>query len=166
MKIGIDINVYTLYFCIVQNKQTKNQIMEYSTEQIETAKREYGRFLQTRSASFYEVEEIGMSEAQRRADEHNSIVNAINSGNVELRREWKMFFLNSAVKSANKELERKEKQDANMKNSADVLQPLRDAKKITSFYKWIDTCGNPYRKQHYSKKYTVEAVNSFFASLS
>ena len=38
-------------------------------------------------------------------------------------------------------------------------------KKLGDFGKWLNSYGNPYRKQHFNKKYTSEAVNAFLATL-
>lgn len=59
----------------------------------------------------------------------------------------------------------KEKKAANKAASADVLAPIVAAKKVTAFGQWLNTAGNPYRSQHFSKKYTQEAVNAFLQTL-
>jgi hypothetical protein len=54
---------------------------------------------------------------------------------------------------------------ANKEASADVLEPIKNLRKLGAFGKWLNTSGNPYRKQHFSKKYSESAVNSFLATL-
>jgi len=67
------------------------------------------------------------------------------------------------AKSDQKAAESKAKLAANKEASSDVLAPIKAAKKIGEFGKWLNTSGNPFRKQHFSKKYTQEAVNSFLS---
>ena len=44
-----------------------------------------------------------------------------------------------------------------------TAKQIENAKRIVEFGKWLNTAGNPFRKQHFNKKYTVEAVNSFLS---
>ena len=64
-----------------------------------------------------------------------------------------------------KEEAKKDKLAANKEASADVLAPIKAIRKIGAFGKWLNTSGNPYRSQNFNKKYTVEAVNAFLATL-
>jgi hypothetical protein len=98
-------------------------------------------------------------------DYHNRIVSDIRNGNKELEREWKLFFLKEEVKADQKAAESKAKLKANKEASADILAPIKTAKKLGEFGKWLNTAGNPFRKQHFNKKYTVEAVNEFLQTL-
>ena len=59
----------------------------------------------------------------------------------------------------------KAKLNANKEASADILAPIKDMKKIGEFGKWLNTSGNKFRKEHFSKKYTQESVNAFLATL-
>ena len=139
--------------------------MEYTAKQIENAKRNYNAMLKMQTLSDYDVENIGRNTAEQRMDYHNRIVSEILAGNKELEREWKFFFLEEEVKADQKAAESKAKLNANKEASADILAPIKAAKKLGDFGKWLNTAGNPFRKQHFSKKYTVEAVNSFLATI-
>ena len=139
--------------------------MEYTAKQIENAKRNYNSMLRIHTLADYDVETIGRNTAEQRMDYHNRIVTDIRNGNKELEREWKLFFLKEEVKADQKASESKAKLAANKEASADILAPIKTAKKLGDFGKWLNTAGNPFRKQHFNKKYTVEAVNSFLATI-
>ncbi|MBN2571315.1 MAG: hypothetical protein JXA68_04245 [Ignavibacteriales bacterium] len=139
--------------------------MNYSAKQIENAKRNYNAFLQYTTAKEDSNYSVDPFEAERRAEFHNSIVSKIKDGNTELEKEWKLFFLNEEVKEDQKAEASKAKLAANKEASADILAPVKQMKKIGEFGKWLNTSGNPYRKQHFNKKYTVEAVNAFLETL-
>lgn len=139
--------------------------MNYTTTQIENAKRGYNSFMQIHTLANYDVDIIGTAEAEIRMDKHNSIVNAILSGNKELEKEWKQFFLTEEVKRDQKLAESKAKLAANKEASADILAPIKELKKIGEFGKWLNTAGNKFRKEHFSKKYTQESVNAFLSTL-
>ena len=98
-------------------------------------------------------------------DYHNRIVNEILAGNKELEKKWKLFFLKEEVKKDQKEAASKAKLQANKEASADILAPIKEMKKIGEFGKWLNTSGNKFRKEHFSKKYTQESVNAFLATL-
>jgi len=138
---------------------------KYTAKQIENAKRNYNSMLKMQTLSDYDVENIGRNTAEQRMDYHNRIVTDIRNGNKELEREWKLFFLEEEVKADQKAAESKAKLNANKEASADILAPIKAAKKLGDFGKWLNTAGNPFRKQHFNKKYTVEAVNSFLATI-
>ena len=148
----------------INNKKNKNK-MEYTAKQIENAKRNYNSMLRIHTLADYDVETIGRNTAEQRMDYHNRIVTDIRNGNKELEREWKLFFLKEEVKADQKASESKAKLAANKEASADILAPIKAAKKLGDFGKWLNTAGNPFRKQHFNKKYTVEAVNSFLATI-
>ena len=137
----------------------------YTDNQIARAKAEYESFLNIRTISYYDVETIGTYEAERRAEHHNRIVTAIKAGDKVQEREWKTFFMNEVVKADRKFEESKAKLAANKEASADILAPIKAAKKVGDFGKWLNTAGNPYRKEHFSKKYTQESVNAFLNTL-
>jgi len=138
--------------------------MKYSEKQIETAKRNYTNFLRYTTVSEQQPEVVGQVEAENRVATHNNIVDQIRNGNKEVIAEWKQFFLNEAVKADQKENESKSKKAANKSASADVLKQVKDAgKKLCDYYKWLNTSGNPYRKEHFSKKYTQKSVNEFLS---
>ena len=139
--------------------------MEYTAKQIENAKRNYNSMLKMQTLSDYDVENIGRNTAEQRMDYHNSIVTSILSGNKELEKEWKLFFLKEEVKADQKAEASKAKLNANKEASADILAPIKDMKKIGEFGKWLNTSGNKFRKEHFSKKYTQESVNAFLATL-
>lgn len=137
--------------------------MNYTATQIENAKANYTNFLKVETAFDYEVSVIGINEAERRAEFHNKIVSEIKADNKELEKEWKLFFLNEQVKSDRKAAESKAKLEANKAASSDILAPIKAAKKLGEFVKWLNIFGNKYRTQHFSKKYTIEAVNAFLS---
>ena len=139
--------------------------MEYTKEQIENARRKYNSMLRKHTLADYDVEIIGRNTAEQRMEYHNKIVSEILAGNKELEREWKLFFLKEEVKIDQKLEASKAKLRANKEASADILTPIREMKKIGEFGKWLNTAGNPFRKQHFNKKYTVEAVNEFLQTL-
>jgi DNA-binding FadR family transcriptional regulator len=137
--------------------------MTYTASQIENAKRNYFNFLQIRTVSSFEPEFIGYAAAEQRCQYHNDIVNAILSGDKAKETYWKTWYLNEQVK-ADKAIEaKKAKLNANKEASADILAPIKDAKKMGAFGQWLNTKGNPFRTQHFSKKYTQEAVNTFLS---
>jgi len=139
--------------------------MTYTAKQIENAKRAYTNFLSYENANSYDVETIGTLEAERRAEFHNNIVSEIINGNKETEREQKLFFLTEEVKKDQKANARKAKLAANKEESADILAPIKEMKKLGAFGKWLNTSSNPYRKQHFNKYYTIEAVNAFLETL-
>jgi hypothetical protein len=139
--------------------------MEYTKTQIEKAKKNYEAFMKFHSLSDYNVEIIGINTAEQRMEYHNRIVTAIRNGDKELEREWKIFFLEEEVKADEKRAASKAKLAANKAASADILEPIKKMKKLGEFGKWLNTPGNPFRKQHFNKKYTVEAVNTFLATI-
>ena len=139
--------------------------MKYTQKQIETAKRAYSSMMVMHTINNYEVDVIGKLEAERRMEYHNKIVTDILNGDKEQEKEWKLFFLNEAVKQDRKEEASKAKLKANKEASADVLAPIKQLRKLGDFGKWLNTSGNPFRKQHFNKKYTVEAVNEFLQTI-
>jgi len=139
--------------------------MKYTQSQIDNAKRNYNAMMVIRTVESYDPELIGWAAAEQRCDYHNNIVREILAGNKELEREWKLFFLNEEVKKDRKAAESKAKLAANKEASADILAPIKALRKIGEFGKWLNTSGNEFRKQHFSKKYTVEAVNAFLATI-
>lgn len=139
--------------------------MNYSEKQIENAKRNYNAFLNYTTVEAQNPEIVGYNTAEQRCEYHNNLVSSIRNGNKELEKEWKLFFLNEEVKKDQKEAANKAKLAANKEASADILSPIKEMKKLGEFGKWLNTSGNPFRKQHFNKKYTVEAVNEFLAIL-
>jgi hypothetical protein len=139
--------------------------MEYTTKQIENAKRNYNAMLKIQTLADYDVENIGENTASQRMEYHNRIVREILAGNKELEREWKLFFLNEEVKADRKTAENKAKLNANKEASADILAPIKEMRKLGDFGKWLNTSGNKFRKEHFNKKYTAEAVNAFLLTL-
>lgn len=139
--------------------------MEYTAKQIENAKRNYNSMLRIHTLSDYDVETIGRNTAEQRMDYHNRIVTDIRNGNKELEKEWKLFFLRNEAKADQKRTESEEKKQANLSASADILAPIKAARKTTAFGIWLNTTGNPYRSEHFSKKYTVESVNAFLQTI-
>ena len=71
-----------------------------------------------------------------------------------------------AERRYNAKIEAQEKKKAaNKEASADILAPIKEMRKLGDFGKWLNTSGNPFRKQHFNKKYTSEAVNAFLATI-
>lgn len=139
--------------------------MNYTAKQIENAKRNYNAMLKLHTLADYEVEITGLNTATQRMDFHNREVTRIWNGDVETIKYWKKFFLNEEVKRDQKSAESKAKLEANKNASADILAPIKISKKLGDFGKWLNDSKNPFRKQHFSKKYTSEAVNAFLATL-
>ncbi len=139
--------------------------MNYTAKQIETAKANYNNMLIIRTVESYNPELIGQNVAEQRCEYANNIIFEILNGNIELAKKWKLFFLTEAVKADQKEEAKKEKLQANKEASADILAPIKAAKKIGEFGKWLNTAGNPFRKEHFSKNYTSKSVESFLQTL-
>lgn len=139
--------------------------MEYTAKQIENAKANYNSFLRFKTLADYNTEIIGIDNAEQRMDYYNRIVSEILAGNKELEKEWKLFFLKEEVKADQKIEANKAKLAANKEASVDILAPIKDLKKLGEFGKWLNTSGNKFRKEHFSKKYSQEAVDSFLATL-
>lgn len=81
-----------------------------------------------------------------------SFCNLVNEFNAKI--QAKIAAKNNASKS---------KLEANKAASSDILAPIKAAKKLGEFGKWLNTSGNPFRKEHFSKKYTQQSVNAFLA---
>ena len=139
--------------------------MEYTAKQIENAKRNYNSMLKMQTLSDYDVENIGRNTAEQRMDYHNRIVSEILAGNKELEKKWKLFYLKEEVRADQKAEVSKAKLKANKEASADILTPIKEMKKIGEFGKWLNTAGNKFRKEHFSKKYTQASVNAFLQTL-
>jgi len=139
--------------------------MKATANQIENAKRRYNDFLQYRTVESYNPKICGYAVAEQRCEYHNNIVSEIKAGNKELEREWKLFFVNEEVKADQKSAESKAKLAANKADSSYILAPIKEIKKMGEFGKWLNTSGNKFRKEHFSKKYTHESVNEFLATL-
>jgi hypothetical protein len=139
--------------------------MNYTADQIERAKIAYNNMLVIRTVESYDPQYIGYAAANQRSEYNNKIVTAILAGDKELEKEWKMFFLNEVVKSDKKSAESKAKKTANKEASSDILATIKEAKKMVEFGKWLNVKGNPYRTEHFNKKYTIESVNEFLKTL-
>lgn len=149
-------NLY--YLCIMQNGN------KYTESQIERAKKAYNEFIAPRTIESFDPEFIGWNTAEQQWNAHCNMVNAIANGDKELEREWKMFFLNEVMKSDRKMAERKLKLAANKEASSDVLAAVKAAgRKLGDYYKWLNTYGNEFRKEFFSKKYTAESVAAFLS---
>lgn len=135
--------------------------MTYTATQIENAKINYNAFAQYRTVESFEPQYIGWSQAEQRAEFHNKIVEKIKNNDAETIREWKLFFLTEQVRKDFKANESKAKLTANKEASADILSEIKAQKRLVEFGKWLNTTGNPFRKEHFSKKYTQESVLTF-----
>src|SRR5690606_13531283 len=118
----------------------------YTQQQIDNAKKAYNAMLVIRTVESYDPQFIGWAAAEQRCEYHNNIVNQILGGNKEVEREWKMFFLNEEVKKDRKAAESVAKLAANKSASADILAPVKAARKMGEFGKWLNTAGNQFRK--------------------
>ncbi|RRT94152.1 hypothetical protein [Empedobacter falsenii] len=139
--------------------------MKYTAKQIENAKKAYNAMLVIRTVESYEPQYIGYAAAEQRCEFHNNIVKNILAGDKELEKEWKLFFLKEEVKADRKSAESKAKLQANKEASTDILSPIKSLKKLGEFGKWLNTSGNPFRKEHFSKKYTQASVSAFLETL-
>ena len=70
-----------------------------------------------------------------------------------------------SVKSDKKQAESRAKLTANKEASADILAPIKSAKKLVEFGKWLNISGNQFRKEHFSKKYTQASVSAFLLTI-
>jgi len=155
-----------LYFCGVESNEAKTQKqnkMQYTAKQIKAAKSNYNAMLVIRTVASYQPEFIGRNAAEQRCEYHNGIVSGIKAGNKEMEKEWKLFFLNQEVKADQKNAESKSKLAANKEASSDILAPIKAAKRIVEFGKWLNTSGNQFRKEHFSKNYTQQSVSTFLS---
>jgi hypothetical protein len=139
--------------------------MKYTAKQIENAKASYEAMLVIRTIESYEPQYVGYSVAEARCESNNNIVTSILNGDKEIEKCWKLFFLNEEVKADQKADESKAKKAANKEASADVLSPIKGLKKLGDFGKWLNASGNPFRKEHFNKKYSQESVNAFLATI-
>ena len=137
--------------------------MTYTANQIANAKSNYEAMMNFRSVESFEPQYVGYSVASQRCEFHNRIVTSILGGDKELEKEWKLFFLMNEVKIEQKRNESKSKLAANKLASTDILAPIKSAKRIVEFGKWLNTSGNVFRKEHFSKKYSQASVNAFMA---
>ena len=137
--------------------------MNFTAKQIEAAKAKYNAFLKLESFADYNLDVLTKTEAGQRINDHNFIVTEILNGNMALEAKWKTFFLHEVAKADQKNAESKAKLIANKTASSDILAPIKSAKRIVEFGKWLNTPGNKFRKEHFSKKYTQESVNEFLA---
>lgn len=139
--------------------------MTYTAKQIENAKRAYSSFLNYTTAKEDANYCVNPFEAERRAEYHNSLIAKIINGDKELEKEWKLFFCNEEAKKDAKNEASKAKLNANKYASIDILEPIKSFRKLGEFGKWLNTSENKFRKQHFNKKYTIDAVNEFLATL-
>jgi len=139
--------------------------MKYTSKQIENAKVKYNNYLKFETAENQSCFAMNPFEAERRAEYHNNLVSEILDGNKEIEKGWKLFFLNEEVRKDQKNEASKAKLLANKEASSDILSPIKSIKKLGAFGKWLNNSKNSYRKQHFNKNYTVQAVNAFLETL-
>ena len=137
--------------------------MTYTANQIANAKSNYEAMMNFRSVESFEPQYVGYNVASQRCEFHNRTVTLILDGDKDLEKEWKLFFLMNEVKIEQKRNESKSKLAANKLASTDILAPIKSAKRIVEFGKWLNTSGNVFRKEHFSKKYSQASVNAFMA---
>lgn len=138
--------------------------MNYTTSQIEKAKQKYNAYMRFKKLSDYNLEDITIHEATIRMEAHNKIVAKIMNGDRALEKEVKESFLREIALYEQQQRESEEKKKSNLEKSKDILEPITSIRKMTAFNKWLNTYGNPYRSQCFSKKYTQDAVNSFLST--
>lgn len=135
----------------------------YTQSQIANAQCNYNRFMTNRTLADYDVETIGRHEAERRMNDHNTLIAKIASGDVELEREWKKFFLHEEVKRDAKAAQSKSKMAANKDASADVLARVKGAgKKLGDYYAFVKA-NKIFAREFFSKKFTDASVDAFLA---
>ena len=139
--------------------------MTYTATQIENAKKAYNAFLKIETLADHDVENIGWIVASQRMEFHNKIVSRILSGDIELEREYKTFFLNEEVKREQKYTEIKAKLNANKEASAYLLTEIKKAgRKLGDYYIFLKS-NKKYKREFFSKKYTQESVNEFLSKI-
>lgn len=139
--------------------------MNYTEKQIKNAKKNYFEMLKLHTLADYDLNVLTVTEATQRMEKNNEIVLAILGGNKEVEKEWKTFFLRQEVLADQKKAESKAKKTANKEASADILAPIKALKKLGEFGKWLNTSGNPFRKEHFNKKYTTNSVTAFLQTI-
>ena len=154
-------NIYVIY---LYNNLKQIEIMTYTPAQIENAKTNYNAFAQYRTVESFEPQFIGYSVAEQRCEFHNNIVAKINNNDTATVREWKLFFLKNIAQRDFKTAESQAKKIANKTASADILSEIKNQKRLVEFGKWLNTSGNKFRTQHFSKKYTQESVTTFLTN--
>jgi hypothetical protein len=86
-------------------------------KQIERAEKAFKRFLHFKSIHDFDIDRIGLDNAQKFLSWHNDDVRDILNGEIEVERRWKEFFIGVEIKRAkrNNELRRiaRTKQKAN-----------------------------------------------------
>lgn len=128
--------------------------MNATDNQLKRAITNFNNFLTIQSVKAIDIQTVGREEAERRVSYHNAIVSAILEGDIDLRAEWFNFFLKEEIVADNKADAHKAKLSANKEASADILAPIKAAKKVGEFGKWLNQKGNKFRSQHFSKKNT------------
>lgn len=137
--------------------------MKYSEKQIEAAKKAYNNFLRFETAEKQSCFELNPFEAERRAEFHNNTVERIKNGNVELEREWKLFFLNEQAKADQKANEIKQKLANNKDASSDLLaQVKKSGKKLADYYSFVKS-NKQFAKEFYSKSFSQKSVDAFLS---
>ena len=135
--------------------------MNYTTKQIENAKRNYNAMLVLRTVESYQPQYIGWAAAEQRCEYHNRIVSQILAGNKELEKEWKLFFLKEEVKADQKAAESKAKLSANKAATQSVLDLVKsNGFKLADYYEFLKK-NKKYAKEFYSKKFTTESAKEF-----
>jgi hypothetical protein len=153
------------YDLSIPNEPVPYQSLPYTLAQIDRAKRRYNEFMQIRPLQYFNPYIIGQTEAYNRMEHHNAMVKDIKEGDRQLEKKWKYFFLKEEYMADQKAAEEKEKKAANKTASDSILAPIKKLKKLGDFGKWLNTSGNPYRKQHFSKKYSQSAVDAYLKTL-
>lgn len=65
-------------------------------------------------------------------------------------------------KATQKINESKSKLSANKSGSQNILDSIKaSGRKLGDYYKWLNTSGNPFRKEKFNKKYTIASANAF-----
>lgn len=148
-------------------KVTDGLMLEkYTPEQIANARARFNRDMTYKTADdFYQEGNMSPREAERRAEDHNATVRKIANGDIELKRKWKLWYLNDEAKKSQKAAESKAKIIANKTASSGVLAEIKSAgKNLTDYYKWLNKPSNIYRKEFFNKKYTAESARAFINS--
>ena len=141
-------------------------MLNYSQSQIERAKTRYQNFVRQHTLADYDVATIGINEATKRMEHHNSIVANIIAGDKETIREWKLFFLNDEFAKDAKKQERKDKLAKNQEGSKPAKQIIKKAgAKLGDYYKWLNQKGNKFRSEYFRKDFSIESAECYLQTL-
>jgi hypothetical protein len=154
--------VITYVYTFVKQNKTK---MEYTEKEIATAKANYTAWLKFRTVESYDIHIIGSNAAHWRCDAHNAAVRAILNGDKAVEREWKLSFLELAVKQTMAAGYRKSKRERKAaKDAKNPYKQLTDDQK-TAYLFWLKDENCKYHRESISRVYTGRSVAAFLESI-